>query len=135
MTTLHGIPIEVGDKVWSSKNGWKTVHYLDDLLDYSILVEDRTFREDGKEHDYDLSPSLFWQPQEFNLTKPLPVLKTDDKVLVWDEGTKYKRHFSHFNEDGKIEVFFNGYTSWSSDGNIKSWDNYELVEGEDNENL
>jgi len=41
-------------------------------------------------------------------------LKKDDKVVVWNyqNGARYKRHFSHF-ENGKIYCFASGGTSWT----------------------
>jgi hypothetical protein len=46
----------------------------------------------------------------------LPDLKVDDKVLVYSDplGEEYRRHFHSFNDDGSINVFRGGFTSWSS---------------------
>jgi hypothetical protein len=61
-----------------------------------------------------------------------PDLKVDDPVIVWLRGFEFtqkrKRHFSGWNEDGRIETFENGQTSWSSENHnrILTWDHYEL---------
>jgi len=81
----------------------------------------------------DVVPVLFWDevrpitPPE----KPLPKLKVDTRVLVWEndgKDDKLNRYFSHFDSNGKIHCFLDGSTSWSRNGNTASWDNWELAE-------
>lgn len=79
----------------------------------------------------DLNPTLFWDEVKFE--KPRPQLEVDAKVIVWDEdGKKYKRHFSHFDEEGRLFAFSLGQTSFTSEARpevwVTAWDNWELAE-------
>lgn len=78
-----------------------------------------------------INPTLFWDEVKFSIPKkPLPNLKIDTKVIVWndEESVKYKAYLKSVNNDGKIVCFANGTTSFSSSGEVSEWDNYELVE-------
>ena len=60
---------------------------------------------------------------------PVPDLKRDDPVIVWQKNNTetFRRYFSHFNEDGDIVCFENGKTSWTTD-KTTVWDYYKLTE-------
>lgn len=50
---------------------------------------------------------------------------------MWDDDKReLKRHFSHFDKDGKINVFAYGETSWSSGGENFDYKHWKLVEEE-----
>lgn len=133
---------KAGDRVWSFIDGWGTVLYLDKDADYSVRVS----FDEGYVQYFTQSghlpvsprqkPVLFWDEVVFEVPKkPLPKLEVDAKVLVWndDDTDKEPRHFSHFNESGRIVVFADGTTSFScvirdKRGQLYDWDNWELVE-------
>jgi hypothetical protein len=62
---------------------------------------------------------------------PNVIPKLDDKVLVKNriDSIEYKRHFSHFNNDGHPVCFNNGQTSWTADSSVSTWDELLSVEG------
>ena len=64
-----------------------------------------------------------------NREKAKETLQVDDKVLVWnnDDPMKLKRHFSRFNDEGKMCTFKLGATSWSSNNGESVWDNYLII--------
>jgi hypothetical protein len=127
MVTLHGTKVEVGDKVWSVQYGFEVVNEIVVTSDYPISVAGNMYTREGKNYTIDLYPSLFWQevviPPEACI-KPLPQLEVDTKVLVWGEGPKHKRYFSHF-DNGKICCFNDGSTSWAYKC-TNEWANWEL---------
>lgn len=87
-----------------------------------------TYTEDGKFSRHDVVQDIFFN--EVTIVpppRPLQTLQVDDKVKVWNgkDGYKDKRHFSHFNGNGRIYVFANGGTSWTSTGTVR-YDNWEL---------
>lgn len=125
--TLHGFPVKIGDKVWNSRQGWELVRCINPKDVYPIETDTSTFEEGGFKMVGDKYPSLFWKEQTFDLTKPLPDLKLDDKVIIWDnDSAKYGRHFCRFDPDGKIVTFDGGLTSWTSGGRTTAWSNWEL---------
>lgn len=96
---IHGAVKYKGDNYWSPRK-WK---------------------DSGTEHWADSSDLIEVLPyQDF---------KIDDKVLVWEEGSceKYKRYFAGVDENGKPLVFWDGKTSWSSDGDTIDYDYCEKV--------
>ena len=110
--------LKVGDKVWEYSPGWGVVRELMNLSDYPIYVSFErgagTYTWDGYYILEDLNPSLFWDEIEVKAPpKPLPDLagRTLRCIWVWDSlGAKCCRHFSHFDEDGRICVFESGRT-------------------------
>jgi hypothetical protein len=138
MTTLHGLKINVGDKVWDSRFGWSEVISIYNRKMYEIETNFNCYMSDGKYHIEDKFPTLFWnefEAPEGAFIKPLPKLRVDTKVLVWNDGdtVKLKRHFSHFYDD-EIYCFINGVTGWTTKNAITtSWDNWELYKEEVND--
>lgn len=61
--------------------------------------------------------------------KRRPDLKVDDRVMVRDHKDYpfMKRHFAGWADDGRIECFADGCTSWSV-GIVQTWDEYKLPE-------
>jgi hypothetical protein len=127
---------KVGDRVWSLCNRtWYTVIKIDATEKrYPIVLsnnESITFegsRIADEEQLYFWDEIVIVAPQ-----KPLPDLEVDTPVIVWDDSSeyRYKRYFSHYTNDGRIECFVEGRTSWSSDKishNTTPWKNWELVE-------
>jgi hypothetical protein len=126
--------VKKGDKVYALTKGWGKITDID-LKNIYIVVsfEDGDTREffiDGKYYEDDKFPSLFWEEVKFDIPKnPLPRLEVDTKVLVWATGSnRFKRYFSHFNEDGDIVCFCSGADSWSSAGGTSAWSNWELAD-------
>ena len=114
--------VRKGDRVYSLEYGWGMVTALDNS-DFPIFVdfkyEEETFALDGKVSRASIHPTLFWDEVKIEIPKkPLPDLEVDTRVLVWTKkgGKKIKRYFKRFNEDGAIECFMNGATSWTSNG-------------------
>lgn len=125
--TLHGKPIKVGDKIWNFRSGWVTVEYLHQDDPYPIITNSSSCTRNGKRYLSDGCPSFFWKEQILDLSKPLPDLKVDDKVIVWDdEEYKYAEHFYNFNSNGNIVTFSDGQTSWSSDSSMSVWKYWEI---------
>ena len=127
---------KVGDRVWCVKAGWGEILDIDSLPSYPILVEFsddeyKTYTAEGFHVLGDVSQTLFWDEVKFKApTKPISYLPVDTKVLVWnkDGDVKCKRHFSHF-ENGFIQTFNNGCTSWTIPTQITSkWDHWEVIE-------
>ena len=133
MTTLHGKKIKKGDKVWTTNDGYITVDKIKKGATYAIVINGSNYTSDGKYNSYNKYPSLFWKEQTFDLSKPLPKLKVDDKVIVWDdESNKLKRYFSHFTKSGEIMTFVNGRTSFSaSDTSATAWKSWEVYKEDD----
>lgn len=127
--------VKVGDRVWDFIYGWGTI--TEDQY-YTIRVEfdspkTMTYRLNGKAC-IDHPQRLFWDEIKFEIpTKPLPQLEVDTKVLVgeWKGRLKCKRYFSHFDEDGYIQCFSDGTTSFTSGGITTGWSYWELYTGEE----
>ena len=125
---------KVGDKVWCINSGWGEIRARYGSVTYPIGVyfsngEYKTYTVGGLYTEYDKTQSLFWDEVKFEAPKkPIPDLKVDTKVVVWNYGSsnKYCRHFSHF-KNNNIYVFDKGLSSLT--GTSKStWDNWELAE-------
>ena len=131
---------KVGDRVWSITNGWGVVkerrspHYQ-----YPLNVEFeggscRLYTLWGRLHIEDQNPTLFWDEVKIGTPeKPLPKLEVDAKVLVWGpDGRKRNRHFSHFDDEGRMFAFSNGQSSFTNEcsleNGVTAWDKWELAE-------
>jgi hypothetical protein len=131
--TLHGQPINVGDRVWDFLDGWTEVTYIVDNSLYAIHTTRRSYTSDGKFQNGYLATTLFWN--EFEVPKiafkPLSNLAVDTKVLVWNNGAtvKERRYFSYFDNNGTICCFVDGANSWANVTTI-SWSHWELYEEE-----
>ena len=130
MITLHGKEIMKDDMVWHSRLGFMKIGSTntDKGNSYPIRLEDGTsFTSNGKIAVGDIFPTLFWKEQTIDLSQPLPKLKVDANIIVWGTtGLKVRRHFSHFDKDGDIQVFVNGKTSFTAEGNTITFDNWEV---------
>lgn len=52
----------------------------------------------------------------------------DTPILVRNNGCVWtKRYFAEY-KNGKVRTYFNGATSWSSDGRMGSWEHAKLAE-------
>lgn len=129
---------KVGDEVWCIRQGWGKIRSIskdpDDLYPVNVdfpSLEREEYTVDGLIHRHDITQSLFWSEVKVEAPqKPLPKLKVDTKVIVWNRGVgKVKRHFSHFTSEGKIVCFDYGLTSWTSSLNkTTEWNEWELAE-------
>lgn len=124
---------KVGDKVWSIEYGWGVIQSTSHTYTNPILVrfaEDdyMSFKLSGSQfHEY-RHQTLFWDEIKFEAPqKPLPDLEVDAKVLVWSRHNKVKRHFSHFDEEGRICAFDHGRSSFTTK-DYTAWPNWELAE-------
>lgn len=52
----------------------------------------------------------------------------DTPILVRNDGVVWKRSYFAGYKSGKVRTYFNGATSWSSDGRVVSWDYAKLAE-------
>ena len=140
---------KIGDRVFDyTLQKWGTIVDFHPKAYFAILVEFgeteglESYTIEGK-NKIDSAQTLFWdKPLVIAPSKPLPDLKVDTKVLVWNEDnpfttspTKYKRYFSHFDEDGNMRCFMGGSTSWSKDNTINHkednttvWKHWEVVD-------
>lgn len=126
---------KVNDKIWSIEyRRWFTITRIHNNC---ITISDDDFTTycnfDGSRYNTnDKFQSYFWDEIEIIApVKPLPKLKVDTKVIVWNDNTsrKHNAYFSHFNDKGRICTFIDGRTSWSTGGSyIPSWDFWELAE-------
>lgn len=96
MITLHGEEVKVGDKVWHWYKGWGEVKDIDEERSYPIRVqwEDdyNWFTEDGKFLIREETPTIFWQPIEFEIPKKPKPKKPTEKAWQWicrGEGSHY----------------------------------------------
>ena len=131
---------KVGDRVWSLTEGWGVIKNRSSKhTQYPLYVGfdngiHRTYTLWGLVCFTDLNPTLFWDEVQIEIPeKPLPQLEVDAKVFVWDQdGRKYKRHFSHFDEEGRLFAFNYGHTSFSNECSpevwVTKWDNWEVAE-------
>lgn len=73
------------------------------------------------------------EPQCIDIAEYLGIVdwskvKIDTPILVRNNGCVWtKRYFAEY-KNGKVRTYFNGATSWSSDGRMDSWANAKLAE-------
>jgi hypothetical protein len=127
--------VKVGDKLWSMRYGWGKVTRICKDDDYPLCLEFEngyyTFTREFKEYKEEINQSLFWDEIKFEIPKkPLPKLKVNAVLEVWDLNSKQKeiRHFSHF-EDGKVNCFLGGKTSFTHTG-TSDWENFKVIKEE-----
>lgn len=53
---------------------------------------------------------------------PLPDLLAGDPVITM-KGDEYKRHFSHFDSDGFMNCYIDGYSKWTDSAGTSCWGN------------
>ena len=64
MTTLHGIEIKVGDKVWDYVTGWSKITVIQEKSPFPIEVHRNLYTQEGLFLTNDKFPRLFWQEFE-----------------------------------------------------------------------
>ena len=123
--------IRVGDRVWAfSTRKWGKVIDTDSCHSATAMEFEVEF-EDGSTswHGFD---DLFFEeivipPSARTRPKPKHDLKIDDRVLVRDMGERWwHRHFAGWSDDGRLEAFNNGCTSWAAGGGTKVWEEWKL---------
>ena len=126
---------KMGDKLYSVEDGWGILEEIADRYHPLIIQFDscrKNFTFNGRRYIDSKNPTLFWDEIKFKIPKkPLPNLKVDAKVIVWNSVEyvlKEKRHFKEFNNKGKIVCFTNGATSWSDGWAEDEWEYWELAE-------
>lgn len=55
-------------------------------------------------------------------------VEVDTPILVRNDGIVWVRSYFAEYKSGKVRTYFNGATSWSSDGRMVSWDYAKLAE-------
>jgi len=104
------------------------------IVRFDGLKDIRIYTEDGRLFDEDKAPDLFYDKVSITPPlKPLPDLKVDDKVIVWNNPKfKYYRHFAGWKDGGEMGCFTDGGTSWSNPNDIYVWENWEIVKEKEN---
>ncbi len=93
---------KVGDRVWSITNGWGTILYFGEKLNWFAVWFDKKPSRDGETQYYldgrrsvdDIRPTLFWSEVSFNIP-PKPKKKVKKTIDGWIGITE-------FNEFGYI---------------------------------
>ena len=131
-------PFKVGDDVFCLRYGHGKVVDLNLNSEYPVEVkfpeESDSYTTDGKA----------WTGYERRLlyhansgiieidTTLRPELEVDDKLWVSGSGREvwYCRHFSHFDDHGKVACFCNGQSSFTvkDDPRTASWSHYTLTD-------
>ncbi len=115
MITLHGEEVKVGDKVWHVLTGWgEVVDLVEGDTCQPICVRWGEsyesydwFTEDGKFHEKDRAPMLFWQPIEFEIPKkPKPREKAWQWICLGDVSNSYWITPTHYTEGEEVLEFF-----------------------------
>ena len=129
---------KVGDKVFCLINGEGIITNIDQTS-IPLRVEFKSgrikwFQNNGKINIDDLIPSIYYNKFDIQIPEeaykqPLPDIAVDTPMIVWDiENRKSRGYFKCWSHSGKPITFFGGQTSFSSNGSISEWDNYEIVE-------
>jgi hypothetical protein len=131
----------VGDRVYSFEYGWCRITYVSDNSDFPLCIasEDTGLSTwitlDGKLSPTYKDPTVFWCKPEFELPKrPLPDLKMNDLVFVQNihnyTNEWLPRHFRAFTEEGRIVVWEDGRTSYTTQdlNTYHCWDHWKLPE-------
>ena len=104
---------------------------LDSWIGYDVLLQKNLFNlgDDWKES---LREIVYNDDGSIYLRKPRHEFKVDDKVLVRGTGDSYwrKRHFSHWDCNGKPRCFADGTTSFSG-VHVNMWDEIKPYVEED----
>lgn len=124
---LHGYEVKKGDRLWHFYYGWVEV-----LNEPQFNIE---FKAAGNSEQRLIARTgvrrqFFWKEQKLDYSRPLPDLKVDAKVIVWDGGgsIRLRRHFKEWSDNGNIVVFGEGRDSFTSSGRGVEYENWEIVE-------
>jgi len=130
--------VEVGDWIWTIKEGWLRVRDIVSCIDYAIRTIGESYTIDGKRHVSDRYPSAFTEPPDCLNAEPKPCeFKKGDKVLVRDfNNTSWRRRYFAGENPNQLEerfgAFADGADEWSSKGQVRYWKFCKpWVEGED----
>lgn len=122
--------VKVGDRVWDIGKGWGTVQEVLCESRWPVQVRFDTSYQDSYTYAGGITEpaprTLFWDELVIPI-KPLPKLKVDTLVRVWDRSRDHAklRYFSHF-EGTKIFTYGWGATSITADA-TSAWVNWEVV--------
>ena len=102
------------------------------LSDDTNLVVGKNFFNLGDDWKESLREIMYNDDGSIYLRKPRHEFKVDDKVLVRGTGDSdwRKRHFSHWDCNGKPRCFADGTTSFSSES-VNMWDEIKPYDGEE----
>ena len=137
MTSTTFETAKVGDRVWCIRRGGGEILETGCSDDYPIYVsfeggDSATYTICGLFSNNDVTRSLFWDEVVIVApVKPIPELEVDAKVLVWvSPEHKHRRHFSHFSNNGDINTFDAGSTSFSRlhAASVTTWPFWEVAE-------
>jgi hypothetical protein len=85
MVTLHGVEVQIGDKVWDVRYYWSEVISLYNRKMYEIKTNYNFYTTDGKHDIEDNFPTLFWNkvkiPKKAFIKKPKNVNKYQDYCI------------------------------------------------------
>ena len=134
----------VGDRVYSFQFGWCRISHVGEnsLIPLRITSEEDATTAwitlDGKMYPSYKDPTVFWDKPQFELPKkPLPDLKMNDLIFVQDihgihgeAGEWLPRHFRAFTGEGRVIVWEDGRTSYTTQDrdNHHQWDHWKLPE-------
>lgn len=137
----------IDDRVYSFEFGWCRITCVSDnsAIPLRITSEEEGLSAwittDGKLSPAHKDPTVFWDRPQFELPKrPLPNLKTDDPIFVQDihgfhgtVGAWLPRHFRAFTEEGRVIVWEDGRTSFTTQDpdTHHQWDYWKLPEDEE----
>lgn len=83
--TLHGYPVNIGDRVWHILHGWMEVTQVDKHQALAVAGGWHIwFWDNGTSASKDINPSIFWQPIELPPPPSKPGHEIDwDRVPRW----------------------------------------------------
>jgi len=137
---MKTIKFKVDDRVFSyTLQEWGTVEMrvatssnTTITVYFDSLKRKRIYEEDGRLFPVDKAPDLFYDEVEITPTpRPLPDLKVNTEVIVWDDDIpeeRFRRHFAGW-KNRRMLCFSSGFTSWTiSRKNLcTAWENWEII--------
>ena len=80
---------KVGDKLYSVEDGWGILDAISTDRHHPLIIQfygcRKSFTMNGRRYTDSKNQTLFWDKIKFKIPKkPLPNLKVDAKVIVWN---------------------------------------------------
>jgi len=126
---------KVGDKVCTFEYGNGQIHAIRNHPEHPIQILSNLgvikgyCREGFAYHDRAVQTAFYGSKlPTFDIPPPpVPEPPMDTPVIVWNKGnTKLHRYVKGFNNDGFLETFSNGTTSFTDNGWTETWRDWEL---------